>query len=289
MSILVINFLDILNKVVQLTFKAKKLTILFVAFLLSSAVYATPKSVELWFLSIDKTTWLKDYLKKHSSSSFYAQSVQCQPMGDYCFDPQIGLYKKGEEESAYKKIDMAEIEMKESYDFIDPHKGVERKLIECDENAGFFDIFCGKKQKIKKQKQNHKFEVWIDVSSTMKQVDYRGVEKKCYREMFLENLSLNCPMNEKMKVYYFEEFRKEAGTFDRVCLSRGLNNMKRIVSDLKKSKADHVLIITDIFEAEESFINAVELTGRATIRGLDKPFYASQMKEELKRIGQLCQ
>ena len=91
-----------------------------------------------------------------------------------------------------------------------------------------------------------------------------------------------------MKVYYFEEFRKEAGAFDRVCLSGGLNNMKRIMQDLDNSKADTVIIITDIFEAEEDFIADIEASGRGTIRGLDKPLYAKDLKNQLKRIRKFC-
>tara|TARA_Y100000031_G_C7931256_1_gene252807 strand:- start:139 stop:561 length:423 start_codon:yes stop_codon:yes gene_type:complete len=133
-----------------------------------------------------------------------------------------------------------------------------------------------------------KLEVWVDVSSTMKQVDFYGFETECKRERFLRDLTATCPLNEKLKVYYFEEFRKEAGAFDRVCLSSGLNNMERIMQDLDKSKAEHVIIITDIFEAKDAFISAIEATNRGTIRGLNKPLYSTDLKSQLKRIRKLC-
>ena len=213
--------------------------------------------------------------------------LQCQQMGEYCFDPQIGLYKRGEEGKALEEVDMAEVENSKAYDFMDPHKGHERDLIECDENSNFFDIFCGKAKKISAQGKS-KLEVWVDVSSTLKQVDFNGYAKPCARETFLKTLAGTCPLNQKMKVYYFEEFKKEAGALDRVCISGGLNNMKNILRDLKQSKADHVIIITDIFEAEDSFITGIEVMGKNTIKGLDKPFYAKDLKSELKRVQTIC-
>jgi hypothetical protein len=249
--------------------------------------YALPKRVEVWFLSIDKTSWLDNLNKSKVGKKIAQRNLQCQVMGEYCFDPQVGLYKRGEEQGAQSEIDMAEIEKSQSYDFLEPHKGHERNMIECDENSNFFDIFCGKaKKKVNTAKTN--LEVWVDVSSTMKQVDFDGFNSECKRERFLKDLALSCPINQKMKVYFFEEFRKEASTLDRVCLSGGLNNMKRIIQDIEKSKADNVIIITDIFEAEDTFISAIENTGRGIIKGLKEPIYAADLKGELQRVGKLC-
>jgi hypothetical protein len=249
--------------------------------------FALPKRVEVWFLSIDRTSWLNNLNKSTVGRKIAQRSLQCQVMGEYCFDPQVGLYKRGEEQEAQSSIDMAEIEKSNSYDFLEPHKGHERNLIECDENSNFFDIFCGKaRKKISQGKTN--LEVWVDVSSTMKQVDFDGFNRECKRQRFLKNLSKTCPLNQKMKIYYFEEFRKEAGTLDRVCLSGGLNNMKRIIEDVNNSKADNVIIITDIFEAEDKFISAIENTGRGIIKGLKEPIYAADLKGELQRVGKLC-
>lgn len=257
--------------------------------LASLNAFATPKHLEVWFLSIDKTSWLDGLLKnEYKPFKVARRNLQCQKMGDYCFDPQVGLYKPGEEETLTDEIDMAEVETSQKYDFIDPHKGVERSLIECDENSSFFDIFCGKSKK-KSLNEKTKLEVWVDVSSTMKQVDFQGFDKQCKREQFIRSLAKTCPLNEKMKVYHFEEYRVEVGSLDRVCLSGGLNNMKRLVQDFKKSKADNIIIITDIFEADESFINEIEATGRSTIRGLKKPIYAADLKNELQRVRKLCQ
>lgn len=265
----------------------KKLIVLLILSVSVNA-YALPKRFEVWFLSIDKVSWLDGVLKSQSrSDKLVQQALQCQQMGEYCFDPQVGLYKRAEEGKVQEELDLSTIENNKKYDFLEPHTGLDRQMIDCDK-AQFFDIFCGKQQKKMKEGKS-KLEVWVDVSSTMKQVDFNGFDNECSRERFLKDLNATCPMNQKMKVYYFEEFRKEAGSFDRVCLSGGLNNMKRIIQNLNSSKAENVIIITDIFEAEEGFINAIEASGRGIIRGLKEPFYAKDMKAQLKSVRKLCQ
>jgi hypothetical protein len=253
--------------------------------LLSFNCFGMPKHFEVWFLSKDspKSTLLESPIRFLKQT---AQALQCQPMGDYCFDPQVGLYKKGDENKMSDIVDHAEVQKYETYDFMEPAKSVEREMINCEE-ANFFDVFCGKAQKAKKLGK-YKLEVWIDSSSTMRQVDFGGFDKKCSRERFLEDLSQTCPMNDKMKVYTFEEHRKELGSFDRVCISGGLNDMKKLMKDLTASKADNVVIITDIFEAEVSFIEVIESKG-GIIKGIDKPLYPSQIHKQLQRVRKLCQ
>ncbi|MAZ49012.1 MAG: hypothetical protein CME65_10635 [Halobacteriovoraceae bacterium] len=266
--------------------------ILFLLTVVGSQAIAMPKSFEVWFLSEMSTAQVNnilDRLNPHlKNGPLYSQRpLQCQPMGDYCFDPQVGLYKRGEESGQeLEKVDQSSVEDAKKYDFMEVHAGHERQMIDCDESQ-LFDIFCGEAQKKMKVGES-KLEIWMDVSSTMKQIDFYGFENECKRERFLRDLSATCPLNQKMKVYYFEEFRKEAGAFDRVCLSSGLNNMKRIMQDLDRSKAETVIIITDIFEAKDEFISAIEATNRGTIRGLNKPLYNTDLKSQLKRIRKFC-
>ncbi len=244
-----------------------------------------PKNFEVWFLSEDRTSFLDKILPK-KKSVLVAQNYQCQPMGEFCFDPQIGLYKKGEAQALDAQIENSQFENSQSYDFLEPAKSVEREMIDCEEST-FFDVFCGKAQKQLKQGLTP-LEVWIDTSSTMKQVDFKGYDQKCSREIFLDHLSQTCPLNKKMKVYYFTEFKKEAGSFDRVCMSSGLNNLKRLKEDIEKSKANNLIIITDIFEAQEEFITWIEATGSGKVKGIEKPLYASSIHKELKRIRKMC-
>lgn len=241
-------------------------------------------------MSIDKSSVYKQFEPKAKSSYrelAQSDSLQCQPMGEYCFDPQIGLYKKGEEPTAAdSQVDHSALEKGKKYDFMETGDSVHRNLVDCDKKNQF-DIFCGSTRK-KAKSENIQLEVWVDISSTMKQVDFSGFENKCSREIFLERLNATCPINQKMKVYYFNESRKEAGTFDRVCLSNGLNNMKRIISDVKKlDKKRNLIIVTDIFEANQSFISEIESLG-GKVKGLDEPVYAKDLVNDLSRLGKLC-
>jgi hypothetical protein len=253
----------------------------------SQNLWAMPKSVEVWFISIDRTVFLDHLENKIKYSKLTANArLQCQPMGDYCFDPQVGMYKMGENQKIEEAIDYQELDKKEQYKFLEPAKSIEREMINC-ERGSFFDIFCGKAQKAG-PKDKAKLELWIDTSSSMKQVDYVGFEKKCARELLLENLNQSCGFGQQMQVYAFDTSRKEMGAMDQACINVGLNEPKRLMQDIERSNANHLIIITDIFEASVEFINFIENTARGKVIGIDKPMYAKDMQREIKRIKSLC-
>lgn len=254
--------------------------------LISNYAWAYPKHLEVWFLSIDRSAFLNPLLPSTQYSPMTAK-LQCQQMGDYCFDPQVGLYKIGEDKKIQEEMDYQAMDKLEKYDNIDPAKSVDRKIITCDKDGYFFDVFCGK-AKSKGYKKKEKLEVWVDISSTMKQVDFDGFDSMCMRESFLRNLNAKCPLNEKMKVYMFDENRKELGAFDRVCLNAGLNQVKRIMRDIKTSKAKNLIIITDIFEASAEFVDFIEGKAKGIARGIDKPIYAKDLKKDIDRMQKMC-
>jgi hypothetical protein len=261
----------------------------FILLLLTNYTWAMPKKFEVWFLSTTsskKTSLLLDKMTKIKYGPMEAQAKkQCQPMGDYCFDPQIGLYKM-QGESDVQVNDYTELDSQEKYIDFDEGDAVNREMINCDE-GNFFDLYCGKaKKKVKKDKT--KLVIWIDISSTMKQVDFSGYEEQCQRESMLRRLNAKCRFGSTMKVYGFNETRKELGMMDRVCLNSGLNRTDRMIQDIKVSKLDNLIIITDIFEASEEFIEFIEASGVGSHKGLDKPFYAEDLKGEVSRLTKVC-
>lgn len=252
--------------------------------------YSMPKKLEVWFISTMSNKQALNHLDKASNKKRNYRDIaqskrQCQPMGEYCFDPQIGLYKKSdniiEEVSDYTVVDDDE-----KYEKFDAGEGAGRKMIDCDK-GNFFDLYCGKAKAIQKANST-KITLWIDVSSTMKQVDFEGYDKPCKREMFLKKLNRTCPFSEEMKVYIFNETRKELGMMDRVCLNSGLNRTDRMMDDIKINNSKHLIIITDIYEASEEFIDFVEASGVGTIKGLDKPIYAENLYDEVPRLTKSC-
>jgi hypothetical protein len=262
--------------------------IIFIVILISTSLnlWATPKKVEVWFLSIDKTAFLNKIIPQTKFSSMTARQLQCQQMGDYCFDPQVGLYKKDTKTDSVisEPLDYSELDKAESYDFAKGHSGGQFET--CDNN-GHFDIFCGK-TKSKKISGNPKLHIWVDISSTMKQVDFESFDQPCRRENFLRTINNSCPLNEKMKVYIFDENRKELGNFDRVCMNAGLNKIERIIRDIKTSTVDHLVIVTDIFEASAKFVDFIEALPGGTTKGIVKPYYAKNLKEEVGRLQSSC-
>lgn len=255
--------------------------------LTSNIAWAYPKHLEVWFLSIDRTSFIDNLLPKTQYSQMISrQKLQCQQMGDYCFDPQVGLYKLGDGDQVEEALDYQEIDKLESYSDAGEASSLDREFIKCDKNASFFDVFCGKAKKSPKDKS--KLEIWVDISSTMKQVDFAGFDQMCKRESFLRAINSQCPLNQKMKVYMFDESKKELGAFDRVCLNAGLNQVKRIMRDIKASKAKNLIIITDIFEATEEFINFIEIDAKGITRGVEKPLYAKDIKKDIDRMYKMC-
>lgn len=263
----------------------KKIFFLILIFVVNSA-WAYPKHLEVWFLSIDRISFLDQILPKQKYSPMTAK-LQCQQMGEYCFDPQVGLYKLGEGDKIEEAIDYKALEDKEAQTGIKSATSLDRDMIKCDKNSNFFDVFCGKAKKLNSRKKT-KLEVWVDISSTMKQVDFESFDQMCKRESFLRSLNDKCPLNEKMKVYMFDESKKELGAFDRVCLNAGLNQVDRIMRDIKISKADSLIIITDIFEAKEKFVNFIEIEAKGIARGIEKPIYAKDLKKDIARMQKMC-
>ena len=248
-------------------------------FLATLSAWAMPKKFEIWFLSPDQAQAAVLKLESKGALSFkpLAQaSLQCQPMGDYCFDPQVGMYKPGDKPLDNAPSDYSAADQLEDYKYERKATGDELKNATCDKN-NLFDIFCGQ-AKTSKKKDIAKFEIWFDISSSMKQVDFPGFDKMCQRESFLRLLARDCSFNEEMQIHGFNEAKKQLGTIDSVCLNHGLNNRERIIRDIKASNAKHLIVITDIYEAEETLLNFVETSGAGSVKGVEKPLYAGDLK-----------
>jgi len=248
-----------------------------------------PKKFEVWFINTSaskQTSQILDKLERYKLGPMVVENKrQCQPMGDYCFDPQYGLYKM-EGDSVQNVNDYTNLDSKENYDDFDEGAGVDRDLINCDK-GNFFDLYCGKAKSRGKQVKA-KISMWIDVSATMKQVDFDGYESQCKRESMLRRLNMTCKFGSELKVHIFNESKKELGMMDRVCLNSGLNRTDRIMKDIKLSNVDHLIVITDIFEATEEFVEFIEAQKEGSHKGVDSPFFAQDLKEQVPRLAKAC-
>lgn len=184
-------------------------------------------------------------------------------MGDGCFHPQLGLIpREGAKEE--KPIAPKEIELKT----FNSHAV---NMIDCKDDY-YFDVFCGKAKGVAKLSD---LEVWVDTSGSMKNVDYSSNPEFCERRRWVSTLESQCPG--AFSYYLFDTSKKLMGTKENLCVSRGLNDGKRLVRWLKNSSAKEVWILTDVDEYNNEFREYIDTIG-ATIHGIGtSPLKAAQM------------
>lgn len=256
------------------------IAILFAAFF-SVSVMAAPKEIEVWFLSHAKTAALENFLNQSDyTSRLPVAELQCQEMGEYCFDPQFGLYKKSD--AGEELVETSRIESDSRG--IPSAKSVERDLINCDPK-NYFDVFCGKAGKEKKVQAN--LEVWIDTSSSMREFDYLQKDGSCYRKSFMKALDSSCGFNQKVNVMMFDTSIKQAGSMDQLCNNQGLNDVKRLIDWIERSEAKKLIIITDIYEFHKEFSDYIE-SKHGKFRGDKDPLTAKDLTDLAGELAKSC-
>lgn len=249
------------------------------ALIFSLSTFAAPKEIEVWFLSNTKSAQV-DQLLNRPQYTFRAPTaeLQCQEMGDYCFDPQYGLYKK---DAASEIVETSKIEIEGKT--IPTAKSVERDLINCDPK-NYFDVFCGK---ARTETQSAKLEVWIDTSSSMREFDYLQKDGSCFRKSFMKALDGDCGFNRKVNVMMFDTSIKQAGEMDQLCNNQGLNDYKRLMDWIERSEAKKLVIITDIYEFHKEFSDYIE-SKHGKFRGDKDPLTAKQMVDLADDLAKSC-
>jgi hypothetical protein len=249
-------------------------------FLITTSALAAPKEIEVWFLSNAKVSELQKFLNR---PQFIFRSptaeLECQPMGDFCFDPQFGLYKKDDAEHT---VDTAVVET--NGPIIPAAKSVERDLIDCDPK-NYFDVFCGKARK--EIQAISKIDVWIDTSSSMREFDFSDKDGYCHRKALISSLDKTCGFNQKANVMVFDTSIKQAGGMDQLCNNQGLNDYKRLIDWIERSEAQKLVIITDIYENHAEFADYIE-SKHGKFRGDKDPLTAAKMAELADLLAQKC-
>ena len=242
---------------------------------------AAPKEIEVWFISNSKVALLNDLLNK--PQYIYrapTAELQCQEMGDYCFDPQYGLYKK--DDVTAEVIETVKIET--DGPVIPAGKSVERNMIDCDPK-NYFDVFCGKAKA--QTPSTTKLDLWIDTSGSMKEFDYSDKQGNCHRKSMVQELDKVCGFNQKVNVMMFDTSIKQAGSMDQLCLNQGLNDYKRLMDWVERSDAKKLVIITDIYEFHKEFSDYIE-SKHGKLRGDKDPLTAKQMVDLADQLAKSC-
>jgi hypothetical protein len=249
--------------------------------LISFSVLAAPKEIEVWFLSNSKTAMLESLIQK--PKYIYrapTAELQCQEMGDFCFDPQYGLYKK--DDANLDVVDTKAIETEGPV--IPAAKSVERELIDCDKK-NYFDVFCGKARA--EVKMQSKLDLWIDTSSSLKEFDYTQNDGSCHRKSLVKQLDEACGFNQKVNVMMFDTSIKQAGDIDQVCNNQGLNDYKRLIDWIERSDAKKLVIVTDIYELHKEFADYIE-SKHGKLRGDKDPLTAKQLVGLADQLAKSC-
>lgn len=263
-----------------------KLTTAFLTLcLIPTLTWATPKKIEMIFLSPAKISMLLEQLDKMDTtmmSKYVAQAdmEHCVPMGDGCFHPQYGYMEKKSE----KKPDAKEIAERNEEKAVElkNFNALETNMVSCDKN-NYFDIFCGKERA---NTAPAEIEVWFDVSSSLKTVDYNKDPDHCARRTFIEKVQLTC--KSKVNVSVYNTSIKQAGENSSVCLSYGMNDQARILRWMKDSKAKHLLIVTDIDEMSAEMRTFLESNGAKMIGDGVKAFTANDLIDYAKEFTKMC-
>ena len=251
--------------------------------LFSFTAFAAPGSIEVWFLSSAKVSEVQKLLDRpeyvyHKKTA----ELQCQEVGDFCFDPQYGLYKKDDVDAEVNNEE-AKIETKTAPS-IPSAKSVDRDLINCDPN-NYFDIFCGKATKV--AKSDIKFDLWIDTSGSMKEFDFVDKEGGCYRKSLVKRLNESCGFQQKVNVMMFDVSIKQAGTMDSLCNNQGLNDYKKLIDWIERSTAKKLVVITDIYEFHKEFADYIE-SKHGKFRGDKDALKASDLLNLVDELEKSC-
>lgn len=255
-----------------------------VLFLISCSALAAPNSIEVWILSNAKVTELNKLLDRQSTYITYPKTaeLQCQEMGEFCFDPQIGLYKRDDVEAEVSAGKMND----EKGPAVTTKGAVDRDLITCDKD-NYFDIYCGKARPETKPAVT-KLDLWIDTSSSMREFDFQDKQGMCARKSLVQQLDKSCSFNQAVNVMMFDTSIKQTGTMDSLCQNQGLNDFKRLMDWIERSDAKKLVVITDIYELHKEFADYIS-SKHGVIRGDKEALTADGMLKLVDTLAKRCQ
>lgn len=263
----------------------KLTTALLTLCLIPTLTWATPQKIEMIFLSPAKVSMLLEQLDKMDTtkmSKYVAQAdmEHCVPMGDGCFHPQLGYIEKQPDKKPDAKA-IAERNEEKAVE-LKNFNALETNMVSCDKN-NYFDIFCGKE---KPNAAPAEIEVWFDISSSLKTVDYNKDPDHCARRSFIEKVQLTC--KSKVNVSVYNTSIKQVGENSSVCMAYGMNDQARILRWMKDSKAKHLLIVTDIDEMSAEMRSFLESNGAKMIGDGVKAFTANDLIDYAKEFTKMC-
>lgn len=270
----------------------KKVFYSFVLLVCCFEAKAAPDKIEMIFLSPQKITQLLKLIDRNKSEHLPSllaaadeSSSACMAMGDGCFHPQFGYMDKKPDApgatAGTQKIP-AIVVPKDPELQLKTFNAVEVSMINCDKD-NYFDIFCGKARASGKPAE---VEIWFDISSSLRTVDYNKDPNQCNRRTFMTKVMEGCKDNVRVSVY--NTSLKEVGDFSSVCMAYGTNDEAKLVQWMKESSAKTLLLVTDIDEVSRGMRDFLEERG-AKIHGDGvKPFSSTDLIDYANDFVKTC-
>lgn len=253
-------------------------------------IEAAPQKIEMIFLSPKKVAQIQELLNQIKfnphKSSLLATSTNtedlkdCVPMGDGCFHPQMGFIERNS--AIEMKGPKDNKESKEMDVQVKTFNNMETSLINCDKD-NYFDIFCGKE---KAQGKHADIEVWFDISSSLKSVDYSQSFDQCARSLFADEVYRSC--KDRVNFYAYNTSLKEISERSGACMSHGTNDQKKLLSWMQNSEAKYLLVITDIDEMSSEMRAFLEGHGAKMVGDGVKNFTTQDLLEYAKDFAKIC-
>lgn len=256
--------------------------LMLITFLIPQVASATPKKIEMIFLSPQKVSMIIELLDKYNVMKESVKLAQnemenCVSMGDGCFHPQYGYIEKKVETP---KNDPTVLEDKKFE--LKTFNALETNLVNCDKN-NYFDVFCGKTGP---ETSASDTEIWFDISSSLRTVDYNKNPDQCARRAFMEEVMDAC--KKKVNVSVYNTSIKQIGDHSTVCMAYGTNDEKKLVRWIKDSKARHLLIVTDIDEMSVEMRELLESNGAKMTGDGVKAFTSKDLIDYAKEFTKMC-
>jgi len=256
--------------------KAQVATFFFMV-IFSYRANATPLKIQMIFLSPQKIAQVINLIDKNKlemSFSLLADSStedgKCVPMGEGCFHPQHGYMDKKPSDSAMIKVAPvaapSDPELK-----LKTFNAIETNMINC-EKGNYFDIFCGKE---KPKAAAAEVEIWFDISSSLRTVDFSKDGNFCDRRSFMSKVMDGCKSNVRVSVY--NTSLKEVGDHSGTCLAYGTNDESRLLKWIKESSAKTLLIVTDVDEVSGEMRDFLDERGAKILGDGVKPFTSTDL------------
>lgn len=268
----------------------KKIYYSFILLLSCMEAIAAPQKIEMIFLSPQKISQLLELIDKNKSEYLPAllaageqSSSACVAMGDGCFHPQFGYMDKKPDAATNGVPKIPAIVVPKDPELqLKTFNAVETSMINCDKE-NYFDIFCGKARANAKAAE---VEIWFDISSSLRTVDYNKDPNQCNRRAFMTKVMDGCKENVRVSVY--NTSLKEVGDFSSVCMAYGTNDETRLVQWMRESSAKTLLIVTDIDEVSREMRDFLEERG-AKIHGDGvKPFSSTDLVDYANDFVKTC-